>query len=91
MKFNKPNTLGSIETVIPVVPEENSVVQSDRAGSTELSSGVRMRKKKRTTRDRPWSVTDVHQSSFVSPSVPHSTSESALDLLYSMHDFKKIG
>lgn len=81
---------GSIETVVPVVPEENGVVPSDRAGSTEPSPGVRMRKKKQTTRDRPWSVTDVQQT-FVSPSVPHSISESALDTLYSAQDSKKIG
>lgn len=71
--------------------EENGIVQSDRAGSTEPLSGVKMRKKKRPNRERPWSVTDVHQSSFISSLVPHSTSESALDLLYSAQDAKKMG
>ncbi|XP_035210500.1 uncharacterized protein LOC118184882, partial [Stegodyphus dumicola] len=81
---------GSIETVIPAVPEDSGIMQSDRAGSTEPSPVVRMRKKKRVSRDRPWSVSGVHQTVLTPASVPHSTSEGALNLLCSSQDGKKI-
>ena len=70
--------------------EENGVIHSDKAASIDPSIGVRMRKKKRMSRERPWSVTDVHQT-LISSVVPHSTSESALDLLCSPQDSKKLG
>ncbi|XP_054719169.1 uncharacterized protein LOC129228515 [Uloborus diversus] len=80
---------GSIETVIPSMPE-SKVELNEKTGTIETPSSVRLRKKKRTNRDRPWSVTDVHQTFTSSPAVPHSTSESALDLLYNAQDSRKI-
>ncbi|KAG8181346.1 hypothetical protein JTE90_007754 [Oedothorax gibbosus] len=60
---------GSIETVIP-------------STTVEPSPAVRLRnKKRRPNRGRPWSVIEL-KSMAVVPSVPHSTSEGALDTLH---------
>ncbi|XP_015906896.2 uncharacterized protein [Parasteatoda tepidariorum] len=77
---------GSIETVIPAVAEETTHVQKSAA---DPSPAVRMRKKRRA-RDRPWSVIETAQGIFNHASVPHSTSEGALDLLYSSQESGKM-
>ncbi|GIX95473.1 uncharacterized protein CDAR_457561 [Caerostris darwini] len=68
---------GSIETVIPAKREDVT------------SNSVRLRKKKRSTRDRPWSVIELNQSILPKASFPHSTSEGALDLLGCSHESSK--
>lgn len=73
---------GSVETVVPILAEEVEVVpiNEDCTESAEPSPVV-LRRKKRLNRDRPWSVTEVHQTSSPRTRFPHSTSEGALDRL----------
>ncbi|GBL78222.1 hypothetical protein AVEN_42781-2 [Araneus ventricosus] len=80
---------GSIETVIPAPREDITAATNNQVTNAEPSPGVRMRKKKRTTRDRPWSVVELNRSELSSATVPHSTSEGALNLLYCSQDSTK--
>ncbi|XP_055939065.1 uncharacterized protein LOC129968820 isoform X2 [Argiope bruennichi] len=80
---------GSIETVIPAPREDITATNNNQVTNVEPSPGVRMRKKKRSTRDRPWSVVELNRSELSSATVPHSTSEGALNLLYCSQDSAK--
>ncbi|PRD20401.1 UNVERIFIED_CONTAM: hypothetical protein NCL1_54740 [Trichonephila clavipes] len=80
---------GSIETVIPAVRVDVTVETPNRVNGLEPSPGVRLRKKKQASRDRPQSVIELNRSVLLSTSVPHSTSEGALDLLCCSHDSSK--
>ncbi|GFU19874.1 uncharacterized protein NPIL_639142 [Nephila pilipes] len=81
---------GSIETVIPAVREDVTVEIPNKVSGLEPSPSVRMRKKKRTSRDRPWSVIELNRSVLPATSVPHSTSEGALNLLCCSQDSSKL-
>ncbi|XP_067120020.1 uncharacterized protein [Centruroides vittatus] len=80
--MSRSNT-GSVETVIPVVEESSGNVWSG-------SSSVTMRNKRKSFKDRPWSVTEIgHVTSGLRFS-PLSTSEGSLNILCSSQFNKTI-